>query len=66
VEGLNQWSLVVNSSEISTLEELGYTREMQPFIRLNDPQEDFAESIAGISLYCIPARISIDLEGNLI
>ena len=61
----NQWILVVNGTEISTLEELGCAGEMQPFVRLDDPREDFAESIAAKSLCCIPTRISTDPECNL-
>ena len=64
-KGRNQWILLLNGTEISTLEEPGCAGEMQPFVRLDDPREDFAESIAGKSLYCIPARISTNPEGNL-
>ena len=64
-EGRNQWILLLNGTEISTMQEPGCAGEMQPFVRLDDPREDSAASIAGKSLYCIPVRISTDPEGNL-
>lgn len=65
IEGRNQWILAVNGTEISTLEDFGCSGEMQPFVRLDEPREEFAESITAKSLYYIPVRISTDPKGNL-
>ena len=61
----NQWILVMNGTEISTLEERGCAGEMQPSVRLDDRRESFAESVVGKSLYYIPASMSTNPESNL-
>ncbi|EPE30962.1 heterokaryon incompatibility protein [Glarea lozoyensis ATCC 20868] len=63
--GRDQWIMILNGIEISTMNDLGRQGESQPLIMLDDLRESYAEFVAGKIFYIVPARLSTNLSGNL-